>query len=526
MKRFLFFSVLSICISIASFANNNAVSEDLLRLDNAIASRPNIEQAKRTRIERLMTHVYTSENPYSDYKKIYEEYKSYNYDTALVFAKKMQSEAIRLGRDQYQVEAATARAFVYLSGGLFKEAYDVLSCLSDKYDSLPDIYYYTFARLLWDMADYAGGEVALQYDSLAVTHIKQILSHVTPADSAQYWYPLAAIDLRQHQYQQSIARMKEALLDSRCTEHERAIYESSLAFANYQLGKSDIALHHYINAAIYDMLSSTYETVALRMVAEILYEQGETAAAERYIRLAMADATHYHARHRQISISQLLPIIEEQQNDELLRQRHLAYVLLIFVFILLIGAGFAMRFIVKRSRAIHAAQRTIHDMNQKLIIANKLKEELLGTFLVSGSRYLSRIEKYQQQVKQNAIDRRYNELMTIPRTTDAHIQRANLDRKMDTMLLGLFPSFVQDFNNLLQEGERYVLKPNELLNTPMRIFALMRLGVTQNEQIAEILDCSINTVYTYKTRTIARSDLTADQFQEALMRIPSFSSSE
>lgn len=524
MKRIVFFTLLSFCILDGVFASEYNIKEEIERLDNAIGMRPYYERAKRMKIDSLKAHVFTSDNPYQDYKNIYEEYRSYNYDTALVFAQKMQEEAIRLGDENYQIESAVANAFVYMSGGLFMESYNILSSLQQRYDSLPDEYYFTFIHLLWEMADYAGAETYLRYDSEATSCLQQVLCDITPSDSARYWFPLAVMDSRQHNYESSVVRFQEALLDSSCSEHARAVLESSLAFALYQLGRTDQALHYYINAAIYNVRTFTYGTTVLPMVAEILYRQGETALAEQYIRLAMEDATYYHARHRKVGISQLLPIIEEKYNEELLTQRHIAYILLVVVVILLIGAGFAMRFIVKRSKAIHAAQHTIHDMNQKLLVANILKEEMLSRIFVFISHYLKSIEHYQQDIRQHAINRRYNELMTIPRNVDAHMQRANLERKMDEMLLDIYPSFVQDFNALLRKGEQYVIKPDELLNTQMRIFALIRLGVVHNELIAEILDCSVNTVYTYKTRTIARSDLNADEFHEALMRIPSFSS--
>ena len=98
-----------------------------------------------------------------------------------------------------------------------------------------------------------------------------------------------------------------------------------------------------------------------------------------------------------------------------------------------------------------------------------------------------------------------------------------LDRELDSMLLTLYPTFVRDFNALLRPGAQITLKKDELLNAQLRIFALIRLGIVHNEVIAEILDYSINTVYNYKTRVIAQSDLSADDFYHALMQIPSFS---
>jgi DNA-binding NarL/FixJ family response regulator len=110
----------------------------------------------------------------------------------------------------------------------------------------------------------------------------------------------------------------------------------------------------------------------------------------------------------------------------------------------------------------------------------------------------------------------------MPKSSDARQQRLVLDRQIDTICLSIYPTFVEDFNALLRPNERLSLKKDELLNAQMRIFILIRLGITHNEVIAQILDYSVNTVYSYKTRVIAASDLTPDAFYDALMRIPSF----
>ena len=112
--------------------------------------------------------------------------------------------------------------------------------------------------------------------------------------------------------------------------------------------------------------------------------------------------------------------------------------------------------------------------------------------------------------------------MNIPKSMDVHRKREEFDKRFDEMFLKIFPNFVSQFNQLLRENEQIVLKEGELLNTDLRIFALMRLGITHNEVIAQILDYSVNTIYTYKTKIKNRSDLSNDCFMEAVMQISSY----
>ena len=515
----LFFLMLVIA---AVYPFNYRDNEYINALEQTLEKVSVFEHQKCVRIDSLKRLNFVTFSPYVINKKIFEEYKSYNYDNALYFAKEMESEANRLNNEDYIIESTIARAFVYLSGGLFKESYDLLDALPNRYSSLPDDYYFTFARLLWDMADYAGEETAGLYDMQAAECILHIVAHKLPSDSSQYWYYLAALDLRQQNYQRAAARFHEALLDSKITDHDRAVYESSMAFAYYQMADPEQAFCHYVKAAIYDVCSCTHETTALRMVAQILYEQGYTDLAERYIRIAMNDATLYNARHRQVAIAQILPIIEQKQAQTKDTYQIVAIILLCVLFILLVICVVAIISLHRRNITVRHSRQTIDEMNANLLVANRLKEEMISTFIVGNSQYIANVEQYQKRIQENVTQRRYAELMTIPKNVDAHLRRIVLNKQLDETLLKLYPTFVQDFNNLLRPDEQFILKPDEILNTQMRIFALIRLGIKENDTIAEILGCSVNTVYTYKTRTILRSDLDADAFYLALMRIAAF----
>ena len=521
MKNTFVFLCLFVLCTNGALASKYSIKSDIQRLDNVLSQRAKYDMQKRHRIDSLNLLLDTARTPYAIYKCLYEEYKSFNYDTALIFTQNMHEEAHLMQQPDLLAEADLCRAFVCLSGGLFKEAYDLLLHLKTTLHSTP-LYHITYARLLYDMADYAGGEMFTMYNQQGNRHMQLLLEQTTPADSMHYHYPFASILLREGNHRKSILHFQEALKDSKCSTHDQAIFYSSLAFLYRQLGNDDMAFHYYVDAAIADIQSSTYETVAMRMIAEMLYQQGEIDLANKYIHIAMHDAQHYHARHRQVSISQLLPIIEQQHTQVLQQHNNMAYIFLAISIFLLISLAVFIILIVRRTRKLHTARLMIDDINQNLRIANTVKEELLSTLLVGQSQYLNAVEQYQIHVKEAVVKRQLSQIMTIPKNADAKLQRQILNRRMDELLLKIFPTFVDDFNHLLKSEERFLLKDGELLNTQLRIFALIRLGIVHNEVIAEILDYSINTIYTYKTRTINRSHLSPDEFYNQLMQIASF----
>ncbi len=515
--------LISLCLAAMPgmlYSANNQSRQRLHDLDVALQNRATYDAQKQERIDSLKRLLYLSDLPYSLYHELYEEYRSYNYDTALIYTHFMQAEAERLQDEALSREADLCCSFVFLSGGLFHEAHLILSRLCDPIKSASDECLMTYARLLYDMCDYAGATpTADKYNKEGNYYLSELVARHTPADSALYWYPLSVIDLRNGNFEQGIARLEAAMHDSKISTHDKAVYASSLAYLHRKKSNTDEALKYYIDAAIYDIESSTYETVAMRMIAEILFEQGEISLADKYIHIALDDAQKYHARHRQVSVSQLLPIINQHNIAKQHRRIIITYILLLVTIILFVLSITGLLLLLHRNITIKESQQTIDNINQNLVIANKVKEELIGSYMTNNSQYLSAVEHYQQEIKNAVIKRQYNELMSIPKNADARLQRERLNRGFDEMIMRLFPNFVEKFNLLLKPDSQIETKSEELLTPALRIFALIRLGIVHNEVIAEILNYSVNTVYSYKTRTISSSPLSADEFYTALMQI-------
>jgi DNA-binding NarL/FixJ family response regulator len=98
---------------------------------------------------------------------------------------------------------------------------------------------------------------------------------------------------------------------------------------------------------------------------------------------------------------------------------------------------------------------------------------------------------------------------------------SELFENFDHIFLHLYPNFVEDFNSLLLEEERFTLKPNELLNVELRIFALVRLGITDSSKIARFLHYSANTIYSYRTRIRNKAAVARHEFESLVMKIGS-----
>lgn len=462
---------------------------------------------------------------YALYDQLFEAYKSYRFDDAQRYVEHLRAIAEQSGDKELIAHAAVQRSFAYLSAGLFKEGADIMEAVDTVGLSAPvkADYCFTYARLLYDLADYNQAGLSHAYIQQANHLLRTSLMLYTPTDTADYWSTLAMIDQHEGLYERAIERFGVALTDTRINMHQKAIFYSTIAYLYYLQHDNTNWQHYNILAAIEDIKSSTKETTAMRHVAECLYAEGDIENASLCIRKAQEDAIFYNARHRQVEISQILPIIEKQHTEQLHTLNQHIKILAIIAIVLLIVTLCALFLIFKRQRALREAGATIEQMNQNLMVANRVKEEYLGMFLRLQSEFINDVEHYEETVRKLAVERRYADLMKIPKNVDANKKRDEFYKQLDNMLLSVFPTFVEDFNALLRPNERIILKNGERLNTDLRIFALIRLGITHNEVIADVLGYTVNTIYTYKTKIKQRSDLDNKIFDERLMAIPSFS---
>ena len=164
----------------------------------------------------------------------------------------------------------------------------------------------------------------------------------------------------------------------------------------------------------------------------------------------------------------------------------------------------------KLNKSQHEANERLLHTNQTLTEANHIKEEYLGRFLSLSSSYISKMEEYRRILNKQAAAGKLEELY---RTLKS-------DRFINQELKEFY-NFVEEFNRLLPVEEQLHPKNEELLVTELRIFALIRLGITDSARIAEFLRYSITTIYTYRSK-LKNKSLCKEDFEERVMKITSF----
>ncbi len=180
----------------------------------------------------------------------------------------------------------------------------------------------------------------------------------------------------------------------------------------------------------------------------------------------------------------------------------------------------AVGFIYRQMQRLSAARNKLEHANEQLQLSNNIKEEYVGRFMNLCSVYINRLDTYRRMVNKKISAGQMEELLKMVRSREVlDTGLKELYDNFDTAFLHLFPDFVDKFNDLLQPEERIVLRKGELLNTELRIFALIRLGIDDSSQIAEFLRYSVNTIYNYRAKVKNKARISREDFEIRLMQI-------
>lgn len=215
---------------------------------------------------------------------------------------------------------------------------------------------------------------------------------------------------------------------------------------------------------------------------------------------------------RTVEISRILPVIEAAYKQQIERQRHQLVFFLIVVSILSVFLIVSVILIYKQMKKLSATQRNLKQ-------ANHIKEEYIGHFLNLCSIYIEKLDRFRSTVNRKITAGQAEELLKLTKSSQfAGVEQKEFYANFDNAFLHLYPNFVAEFNELLQPEERFVLKTGELLNTELRIFAIIRLGIDDSSKIANFLHYSINTIYTYRNK-VKNKAINRDKFEEEILKI-------
>lgn len=538
---------------LASFIHASAkvdLDSMLNALDRTVERRDVFYMTREHRIDSLKQILRGGDSKVSDpvrvyevYNRIFDEYKSYQFDSALVYAMKLHGISSALRNDTLNATTNCNLIFCYLSSGLFTEACDIANKtdLSNLPDAIKAEFYFLCIRLYSDMSNYSNGTFTDKYADLSYAYCDSTLRAV-PAGHFYHVYAAASklrvgIDER--------IRLFCSLLEREDIDNGWKAMLASIVADQYR-AKNDMdnAIYYKALSSVLDTESAKRETTAKKDLALYLYERGDIDRASRYIELALEDATFYNSRHRKIEISTVMPLIETARFYSVANQRNTLYIIVAVISLLLLLLAAAIAMTIKQMRKVKNAHRTIEERNGQierrndrierqnqqlqatnalLQESNSIKDEYIGYAFFLNSEYIGKMEALYKLVNRKLAARQYDDLRMSLKEGDLKREKGNMLVSFDGVFLKLFPSFIRSYNKLFASTEPPCPENSKELTPEMRIFALIRLGISDSNKIANILNYSVNTVNTYKTKAKNRSIVPNEQFEQKIMEIKSVS---
>jgi len=501
-------------------------------LNKILERKQQIDAQKIKRIDRLKELVknnYSSPlNKYLLYLELYNEYKSFNYVEAFNNAKKLQQTAYILKDHEKIAYGKIKMGFILLSSGMFKEAFDSLKTVNIQLLSVDEKkeYFFLTARTYYDLADFDSDTYFAAIYNKQAGDYTDSATLLGAANSFEYLYYNGLKYLKNGNTPRAVQNLNSLIDRHGLTDHQYAITASTLSDIYIRSNQPDKAIGLLAKAAMADIRSSTKEAAAMLNLAQLLYKQGDEDNAYSYIKQAMEDANYYGARQRKLQVSAILPVIAGQRIiDEEGKKRAWLFYGALITFVLVVIIVFSA-IVYKQLQKLKLADKLILETNSnlkeslnKLNEAEKIKEEYIGYYFNLIAEYINKLDKFKRSVDNKLTTKKFEDIRVLINNINLTKEREELFINFDKAFLKIFPNFVTEFNSYFDEANHVKLLSGQLLNTDMRIFALIRLGITDTEKIASILEYSINTIYNYKARIKNRSTLPNDDFEKAIMAI-------
>ena len=541
MRRYWLISVLWLQAMMGSASD---VRHLYVTLDSLIAHYQETTAEKESRIKNLKDGVktmsLTADQMYDLNLRLYDEYVAFRFDSAFYYVEK-NVERLRHTEDHDRFAASAIRMAHILSvTGLFDRARRLLDEIDpEKLGDEQRVAYYNQQSELnlyrSEMAQYT--PYFNDYIQKA-QYYRQLIIQTAPKDSYDYIFSLATYTCETGNPDKAIQMMEAWLPKLDVSTRDYSIVTSTLAYFYQCKNDKERQEYYLLLSAISDEQGAIRENNSLRMLAEILMAHGENDIAYRYLYQSITEARFYGSRLRMMQVGRMAPQIMNLYDKERAQTQQNTYIYLgIISFISLILLGImaytlvllrkkkaASRQIEAMNKALTAHNEQIQAVNSQMKEANRIKDEYIGRFLELSSNLIKQGEERSKQLNRLARDRKLEELyaeLKSSQTINSGIRMFH--QNFDEAFLNIYPAFISEVNKLLTPDNAFFISEGDSkrLTTELRILALIRLGISDNQDIADILRSSITTIYTYRSKLKSRS-VNKDTFEDDVRKIATY----
>ena len=518
------------------------------KLDNLLEQRNTLIDNKNKDINRLKKNLTNSENTFKrlqTYEQLSEEYYVFQFDSAMTYLNKGIQLAQETQNTYYYNSNLISKAELLSIGGLYSEAIheieQVDTTVLDKAQRFD--YYFSLFRIHTYWADFCNDKTYTPTHRLkAQDYLKKAMPFCDETDKSYEYYlgEYAVFVLNNPQ----VARVHYIKAIKQLPQNSRFYAMSCFALSGSygNEGNAEKQEEFLLLSSIADIENCTMENFALQNLAMYIFEHNkdELDLAQQYIQTALEDAHFYNNRLRIIEISSKLPVIVSSYQQTLNQRNKVQMTAIIAISLLLLFLLFAVFYIVKQTKRLSLQQQELqnnnnqlselntqqkelntqlHDLNAVLVDTNRKRERLAKLYIDLCAKYIARLKKQQTLVKRKIKANQTSELLSqLSSERLSEEDAATFLSRFDKAFLDLYPGFTEELNNLLVPEGRIQNKSTDELTTEQRIMALIRLGVKESAEIADLLFYSPQTIYNYRS-VLKGKAINKENFEEEVMKL-------
>lgn len=542
--------LLAIMPSFSAYADSENI---YLEIDKAITNSEEYVKKRESRISDLTNALCKATNDSDRYNlsnHLFQEYKPYKSDSAFVYALKSIDYAEKLGDRNKTCISKSNLAFMFSTTGQYSEANDILSIIDTVGVSRAAKGQFLFAKVhvYGELGFYCQvHEMGEQYFSIQKSLLPELFDNLDP--NSEDFLLRKEIEL----YNANDCNGALEINDRRMLgldegSHIFAIVAYYRFLILNKAGRKNEAEKWLAKATLNDIRNAVMDQGALWELANILKEKGQLERSRRYIYFAWQCANTFSTRMRNWQITPVLSNIDSTYQKEIEDSNTLLRLLIIIISIMAVALAIGLLYVYRQHKRLSLVHRQLSSKNKEMELLNnelsnanqnldktnkqlkslieqlneqtKIKEEYIGHFMRLCSDYIDKIDEFRRKVNRLVKNKDYDELAKLAKSSDLKKQEIEeLCISFDNAFLHLFPNFIDDFNALLREDEKIEIQGEYTLNTTLRIFALIRLGIDDSSKIADFLHYSVNTIYNYRARIKSAAINRREDFEQKVKEI-------
>ena len=537
MYKSLFLAVL-LFQTLTVFATYKRSDSLLLVLDKTIQERYLYAEKRERRIDSLRTLLNVEADllqRYHIYQRLYDQYRHYNMNSALSLSGKQAMIAMEL-QNQYLFNSAEMNSAEILGiMGMYKESLDIV----DKIDRRQlnhqqwSFYYHVYHSLYLLMSENALLPREKEQYEQFISHYKDSILQIIDDTTLGYQLVRTGKLIEQGRYDEALFLMNQCYDAYGSDEAQTGtlayiISEIFSKKADFEKEKEYLAI-----SATADLKKGVKEYISLRKLAVLLYQEGDINRAYNYIICAMEDAAFCGARFRVLEISETLPIIIAAYDRKMKQDKEKLLIYLILISVLSFILVISVLFILLQMNKLTSAKKSIQDMyeemklmnenldelNKRLSESNHVKEEYIGLIFNLCSTYIDKMESYRINIHKKIKSNKVEDVRMMTSSSLMAEEIKEFFGNFDAIFLNLYPNFIDEFNALLPDDEQIIPKTGDILTPELRVYALIRLGITDSSKIASFLHYSPQTVYNYKLKIKNKLAVSKEEFAVLIRHI-------